>query len=172
MDKNIRRSQSKRWRFVIISSLRLLHTMLCIEYLIVQLLFWVDRSVYIPYVTFIYSIVEKLIDEVRSSLSCNIYCLQLSDDQNDCNIETANLRLTDLIRRFCSIHRCINVLSCHRLSSAGLLTEWINETDHDFDHMWMGNYGIIIKENEMMENWSDHINENIGGDIATASIID
>ena len=80
----------------------------------------------------------------------------------------ANLRLTDLIRRFCSIHRCVKVLPCHRLVSAGLLTEWTDETDHDFNRMWMGNYGIIVEESE---NWFDHINENVGGDVqATASM--
>ena len=77
----------------------------------------------------------------------------------------ANLRLTDLIRHFCSIHRCVKVLPCHCLVSAGLLTD---ETDHDFNRMWMGNYGIIVKERE---NWLDHINENAGGDVqVTASM--
>ncbi len=36
------------------------------------------------------------------------------------------------------------------------------QQDHDFNRMWMGNYGIIVKESE---NWLDHINENTGGDV-------
>jgi hypothetical protein len=72
-----------------------------------------------------------------------------------------NLRVTDLIRRFCSMHRCAHVLPCSQLVSASLLEEWTKDTDHDLDNKWTGNYGITVGQSGTTENVSGE--RTIGG---------